>query len=190
VPSPEAIIATEAVVGAFSLATFEVIDEVLLMRGAVVPDSMPLIDTHDPTSVDKLRGRVRNIRIEGSNMIGRLFFGNTPAARDAWQDVLDGNLTDVSTGKASHIVAFDKSFVIPGYTPKLPRGETTHPLDHLVELLSAEREQREENGEPMTVDLRVDKSLPYDQVAPIMRAITGAKITRVNLVALVGVRDD
>jgi len=96
--SVEAIIATEAVVGAFSLATFEVIDEVLLMRGAVVPDSMPLIDTHDPTSVDKLRGRVRNIRIEGSNMIGRLFFGNTPAARDAWQDVLDGNLTDVSTG--------------------------------------------------------------------------------------------
>jgi len=105
-------------------------------------------------------------------------------------DPRTGAPTDVSTGKASHIVAFDKSFVIPGYTPKLPRGETTHPLDHLVELLSAEREQREENGEPMTVDLRVDKSLPYDQVAPIMRAITGAKITRVNLVALVGVRDD
>jgi len=96
---------------------------------------------------------------------------------------------DVSTGRASHVVAFDKSFVIPGYTPKLPTGEKTFPLDHLIELLSTEREQREENGEPMTVDLRVDKSLPYDQVAPIMRAITGAKITRVNLVALVGVRD-
>ena len=97
-------------------------------------------------------------------------------------------MEDVSTGRASHVVAYDKNFVLPGYTPKLPKGEKTLPISDLITLLTDERIRRAENDEPMMVDLRVDKSLPYDQVAPIMKAITAAQITRVNLVALVAVK--
>jgi len=105
-------------------------------------------------------------------------------------DPRTGAPVEVSTGRASHIVAYDKNFVLPGYNPKLPAGSKTFPIDELVNLLSNEREQRVESGQTMSVDLRVDKSLPYDQVAPIMRTITAAQITRVNLVALVGVQQN
>jgi len=94
--SVEAIIAPDAVVRVFWYG--RVIDEVLLMRGAQLPESMPLIDEHDRTSTANLRGTVRQLRIEGTNLIGRLYFGSTAAALEAWRDVLDGHLTDVSVG--------------------------------------------------------------------------------------------
>ena len=100
-------------------------------------------------------------------------------------DPKSGKIRDVSTGRASHVVAFDMNFVVPGYTPKLPAGEKTYPLQRLIDMLVAERERNDEAGIGTEVDLRVDRSLPYDQVQPIMRAITAARITRVNLVALV-----
>lgn len=58
-------------------------------------DGLPLLWQHDP---GKLVGRVENIRLRGGRLRGRLRFGNSQRARDAWEDVAAGVCVDVSIG--------------------------------------------------------------------------------------------
>jgi biopolymer transport protein ExbD len=43
---------------------------------------------------------------------------------------------------------------------------------------------------PLEVKLRADRALKFDQVQPVMMAITAARILRINLVAKLGDVDD
>ncbi len=60
-------------------------------------DGLPLLWQHDPR---ELVGRVENIRLRGGRLRGRLRFGNSQRARDAWEDVVAGVCVDVSIGYA------------------------------------------------------------------------------------------
>src|SRR4030042_3882679 len=57
----EAVIATEAVVRVFDWNRLEVIEEVLLMSGCRIPPDrqIPLLDTHDRTTIQKQHGSTR-----------------------------------------------------------------------------------------------------------------------------------
>ena len=52
----------------------------------------------------------------------------------------------------------------------------------LTKLLKTEKEAAEGRGKKFEVDLRAAKTLQYNQVAPVMEAITGAGIKDVNMV--------
>ncbi len=74
-------------------------------------------------------------------------------------------------GRARHVLIGGREL------PINPNGMTA-----LTNALKQEQDARP--NDPMQVRLRVDKSLHFDQVQPVMQAITGAGISRVNLVAI------
>lgn len=96
--SVDVVIATETPVPEFDRVFGEVIPRVLLASGAKFPKSrqVPLIDTHDRRSIARQIGSVREIRIDGGQVVGRLHVSQT--AEDAWALIRDGHLTDVSAG--------------------------------------------------------------------------------------------
>ncbi len=96
--SIEAIIATENPVWAFDQRRQRRIHEVLLMSGAEIPDQIPLLDSHDQSSVASVHGSIRHMRVDGQSMIGRLYFSEDNAGLRSWQLVRDGHLTDISVG--------------------------------------------------------------------------------------------
>lgn len=63
-----------------------------------------------------------------------------------------------------------------GSSNELPAGDTS---GRLGQLLAAEKAKSKD----VAIDLRADKRLRYDQVAPVMKAITDAGISHVNIVA-------
>lgn len=56
---------------------------------------LPLLWVHDQS---RPIGRVQDIRVDGAELRGTLRFGRSAFAEEAWQDVVDGVLTDVSIG--------------------------------------------------------------------------------------------
>jgi hypothetical protein len=77
-----------------------VVEEVLLMSGCLLPDSrqLPLVDSHNRSTVNNVLGSVRNIRVDGKRLVGRLYF--SPDAARTYRLVRDGHITDVSIGYA------------------------------------------------------------------------------------------
>ncbi len=96
--SVEAVIATEARVQVLDMTTFRIIDEVLLARGAELPDQVVLLDSHNRGLVELIRGRVRHMRVDGPAIVGTLFFDDDDRSEIAWQKIRSGSLTDVSVG--------------------------------------------------------------------------------------------
>lgn len=58
------------------------------------------------------------------------------------------------------------------------------PLPRVAEVTSMLVEEKQ-RVEALQVSLRVDRTLHYDQVQPVMKAITDAGISKINLMALV-----
>jgi len=97
--SVEATIATDRSVEVYDWARGERIEEVLLAEGAVLPTRMPLLNNHSRWSLDDVLGSARQLRTDGGEMIGRLFFAEGDADADkAWNKVRQGHITDVSVG--------------------------------------------------------------------------------------------
>ena len=98
--SVEAVLATEAAVRVLDLATWDILDEVLRMDGARLPDAgqVPLLDTHDRSTIRSQPGSTRALRIEGDQLVGRRHFAATQDGQDAESKVRDGHLTDGSIG--------------------------------------------------------------------------------------------
>jgi len=97
--SVEAVLSTENPASVYDFARDEVIEEVLVARGAKFPTQLPLLDAHQRQSTANVLGSIRNIREEGAEVIGRLFFLRDDAAADrAWKLVKDGHQRDVSIG--------------------------------------------------------------------------------------------
>jgi len=53
----------------------------------------------------------------------------------------------------------------------------------LTDMLKKSVDARGGDASKMEVDVRAGATLAYDQVAPVMKAVTGASIARINLVA-------
>lgn len=101
--SVEAVLSTENPATVFDWAQYRLIDEVLIARGAELPERRPMLETHQRWSLDNVLGSVREMRVENqedeSRVVGRLFFttGDTRVDR-AWNKVSQGHVTDVSVG--------------------------------------------------------------------------------------------
>ena len=98
--SVEAVITTEGRVQVLDLNTFQIVEEVLIARGAELPDQVVLLDSHNRGLVELIRGHVRNLRVDGGNVVGTLFFDHDDRSEVAWQKLRAGSLTDVSAGYA------------------------------------------------------------------------------------------
>lgn len=98
----ELIITTEAPVRTYCSdmsGSYREVDEILLMSGynASRSDRLPLIDGHDTYSgIDKILGRVDEIRADGDKLIGKAFV--RPGKADIFKDISGGFLGQVSAG--------------------------------------------------------------------------------------------
>jgi hypothetical protein len=77
-----------------------VINEILLMSGAQIPESRQLVmlDTHSRYETANIIGSAREIRIEGNQMVGRAQYSSAPEAEGPWIKTKEGHLTDYSVG--------------------------------------------------------------------------------------------
>ena len=96
--SIEAVIATEAPVRVFDMRTFEIIDEVLVIDGAVLREQIVLLDSHMRHGTENIRGSIRDLRKVADEVIGRLFLAGDERSLQDWNLIRDGHLTDVSVG--------------------------------------------------------------------------------------------
>lgn len=95
--SVEVTLATESGVDVYD-GLRGVIKEHLVMDGGKIPKQVPLVDSHNHDSVRNILGSIRNLRIDGGNLKGTAYFGAKPAAAEAYADMKDGHLTDISVG--------------------------------------------------------------------------------------------
>lgn len=98
--SVEFTAATEQPVNVWDWEKWDVVPEVLRMDGVQLPASgqVPLLDTHDGTSVQNVLGSFGAFRTEGGQLIGRATFSGVQAGADAFRRVAEGHITDVSVG--------------------------------------------------------------------------------------------
>lgn len=98
--SVEFILATEEPARVWDWERFDVIREVIAADGVIVPKNgqIPLVDSHDRSTIDNILGSVREIRREGAEVIGRLYFANSDAAKRAAEMIKEGHLDSGSVG--------------------------------------------------------------------------------------------
>lgn len=97
--SVEAVLASENMATVFDWYRYELIDEILVVRGATLPRQVPMLESHARWGLDSVLGSVRNLRVEGEQIVCRLVFAEgDEAAEKAWNKVRQGHITDVSVG--------------------------------------------------------------------------------------------
>lgn len=98
--SVEAVIATENRVTVLDWNRFELIDEVLLMDGLQLDDDrqVPLLDTHNRATVRNQLGSTRDMKVQGSQLIGRNYFSASAEAEHPWTLTKEKHLRDNSIG--------------------------------------------------------------------------------------------
>ncbi len=98
--SVEFTAATEQPVNVWDWEKWDVVPEVLRVDGVQLPASgqVPLLDTHDGTSVQNVLGSFGAFRTEDGQLIGRATFSGVQAGADAFRRVAEGHITDVSVG--------------------------------------------------------------------------------------------
>jgi hypothetical protein len=84
----------------FDWESGEVVPEVLLAKGCIMPRQVPLLDTHSRYSTGDVLGSVRNKQVEGGAVVGTASFSATPRADEAFLKYKEGHLTDFSAGYA------------------------------------------------------------------------------------------
>ena len=94
--SIEAVLATGARVLVFDMGRWEVLEEILLMDGVRFAKQVPYTDTHDRSTIAKMLGSTRDMRIEGNELIGRNYCANTPEGDRALSLIRDRHLQDNS----------------------------------------------------------------------------------------------
>jgi len=93
-----AVITTEAPAIVVDWERFEMVREILLMDGAILPENkqVPLLDSHSRFSTSAVKGSIRNLRTEGKELLGDVFFWS--GAKEEESKVSEGHLTDLSAG--------------------------------------------------------------------------------------------
>lgn len=103
----EAVLATEGRVVAMDARTWEPVEEILEMRGAELPDQVVLLDGHSSTirraqgeysSIDEVRGSIRGLRIDGTQLVGTIHFSDDEPSVRAFAKVREGHVRDISVG--------------------------------------------------------------------------------------------
>jgi hypothetical protein len=89
---------------------------------------LPIVDSHDRSTIKNVLGSVRNIRVDGSQLVGDAVFAGDPASQEAYQKLLDGHLTDFSITaqpKTIQSVKRGESYVLRGGTVEGPADIVT-----------------------------------------------------------------
>ena len=97
--SVEVVIASENPVERYDSERDLVLREILLMDGVEFRTKrmqLPIVDSHDRSTVKNVLGSVRNIRTEGGQLVGDAMFAADPDSQEAYKKLLDGHLTDFS----------------------------------------------------------------------------------------------
>ena len=93
------IIATENPVERYDDSSDQNYAEVLLMGGVEFRGGrtqLPIVDSHDRSTTRNVLGSVRNLRVEGTQLVGDATFARDVESQIAYQKLLDGHLTDFS----------------------------------------------------------------------------------------------
>jgi hypothetical protein len=154
--SVEAVLGTERACLSTDLKTNKSFLEVYLMSGAVFARQVPLCDTHRRDSVTKVLGSVRDIRVEGDHLVGRVFVDtNCPV----WSKIRDGHITDVSWG----VQPLETTEIKAGQSKDVQGRSFTAPADRSLFVHSKWR-LREESITPIGSDERAKiRSLSTNQ---------------------------
>lgn len=122
-----AVISTETPARMPDFDRMEMVDEVLLSDGMKKPrgGKLPLIDSHDRSSISKVLGRVVSITTEGGEVRGELNFSKTSAGSEASQQVRDGYIDGLSVG---YLVS-KKTFIPEGKTKTIKGREFSGPVN-------------------------------------------------------------
>jgi hypothetical protein len=97
--SVEVVVASENPVRRFCEERGMPVNEILAMDGVEFRTDrlqLPIVDSHNRSTVRNVLGSVRNIRREGSQLIGDATFARDTDSQDAFQKLVDGHLTDFS----------------------------------------------------------------------------------------------
>lgn len=131
--SVSVIVATENPVERYDSQRGYVVREVLDMDGLKFRNSsrqLPIVDSHDRSTVGNVLGSVRNLRVEGDALVGDAYFARDERSQEAFTKLMDGHLTDFSiTASPSEI-----GFVERGKQYTTGRGATIDgPADIVTE---------------------------------------------------------
>lgn len=98
--SVEFTLATEEPARVWDWQRFEAVTEVIQAAGVNLPKNkqIPLINSHDRSNIDNILGSVRDIRVEGDSVIGRLYFSKDETAQRALNKIREGHLDSGSVG--------------------------------------------------------------------------------------------
>lgn len=121
----ETVITSETPVPMMDWERWEVIPEVLRADGAILPDQVPLLDSHQRWSMENQYGSTRSIRAEKGEVVGTLHFSSDEASVRAFLKVREGHATDVSAGYQ----VLEKTFVPRGQKQTVKGREYTGPVN-------------------------------------------------------------
>jgi len=119
--SVQCVIATENPVDRYDESRDMVIREVLTMDGIEFRggrNHMPIVDSHDRSTVSNVLGSVRRMRIEGDELVGEAYFASDARSQEAYTKTREGHLNDFSVTA----IPIDGFFVERGQTYTTKRG--------------------------------------------------------------------
>jgi len=117
----EVVIATENPVQRYDESRDIIIREVLEMDGIEFRGErkqMPIVDSHDRSTVANVLGSVRQMRVEGDELIGEASFASDERSQEAYTKASEGHLTDFSVTA----IPLESVFVERGQTYQTSRG--------------------------------------------------------------------
>ena len=141
--SVEVVVASENPVERYDSERDSVIREILLMDGVEFRTErmqLPIVDSHDRSTVRNVLGSVRNIRTEGTQLVGDATFARDTDSQDAYQKLLDGHLTDFSitaTPKQITSVRRGETYSLRGETIEGPADIVTRWMPTDASLVAA-----------------------------------------------------
>lgn len=122
----EAVIASENPVEEIDWDRMEMVPRTLLASGAEWPSQVPLLDSHNRRTTDDQIGSIRQLRVEGTELVGRAHVSSESTKQ--WNKVREGHITDMSAGfrvLREIYVPEGKTQVIDGRTFRGPMNVAT-----------------------------------------------------------------
>lgn len=97
--SIDVVVASENPVERYDENSQEVVREILSMDGVRFRTNrrqLPIVDSHDRSTIRNVLGSIRNINPDGSQLVGKASFARDKDSQDAYWKVKDGHVTDFS----------------------------------------------------------------------------------------------
>jgi hypothetical protein len=116
----QVVIASENPVLRYDYDTGEEYQEILAMDGVEFrtdKKQLPIVDSHDRSTVRNVLGSVRNVRVEGTQLVGDAIFARDTDSQEAFEKLADGHLTDFSitaTPQAANRIRRGESTILGG----------------------------------------------------------------------------